>query len=53
MNLQNTSTLAADKAIALKALTGIFNDRDFSLFDQIFAPDYIQHNPPSQPAVQV
>lgn len=45
MNLQNASTLATNKAIALKALTGVFNDRDFTLFDQIFAPDYIQHNP--------
>jgi predicted SnoaL-like aldol condensation-catalyzing enzyme len=39
------STLAANKALALKALTGLFNDRDFSLLDTIFAPDYIQHNP--------
>jgi predicted SnoaL-like aldol condensation-catalyzing enzyme len=45
MDPQNASTLAANKALALKALTGVFNDRDFSLFDQIFAPDYIQHNP--------
>ncbi len=45
MDPQNASTLAANKALALKALTGIFNDRDFSLFDKIFAPDYIQHNP--------
>ena len=45
MNPQSTSTLTANKALALKALIGIFNDRDFSLLDQIFAPDYIQHNP--------
>jgi predicted SnoaL-like aldol condensation-catalyzing enzyme len=45
MDLQNASTIAANKALVLKALTGVFNDRDFSLFDQIFAPDYIQHNP--------
>ena len=45
MDPQNPSTIAANKALALKALTGVFNDRDFSLFDQIFAPDYIQHNP--------
>jgi len=45
MNPQSASTIAANKALALKALTGIFNDRDFSLLDQIFAPDYIQHNP--------
>jgi predicted SnoaL-like aldol condensation-catalyzing enzyme len=45
MDPQNASTLAANKALALKALTGVFNDRDFSLFDKIFATDYIQHNP--------
>jgi len=39
MNPQSASTIAANKALALKALTGIFNDRDFSLLDQIFAPD--------------
>lgn len=45
MNPQSASTVAANKALVLKALIGIFNDRDFSLLDQIFAPDYIQHNP--------
>jgi len=39
------STLSANKALAIKALTGFFNDRDLSLLDTIFAPDYIQHNP--------
>jgi predicted SnoaL-like aldol condensation-catalyzing enzyme len=37
--------LAANKALALKALTGIFNDRDAALLDTLFASDYIQHNP--------
>ena len=45
MDPQSTSTLADNKALALKALTGVFNNRDFSLLDKIFAPDYIQHNP--------
>jgi predicted SnoaL-like aldol condensation-catalyzing enzyme len=45
MDPQKASTLAANKALALKALIGVFNDRDFSLFDKIFAADYIQHNP--------
>ena len=39
------STLSANKALVLKALTGLFNDRDLSLLDTIFAADYIQHNP--------
>jgi predicted SnoaL-like aldol condensation-catalyzing enzyme len=39
------SSLSANKALVLKALTGLFNDRDLSLLDTIFAPDYIQHNP--------
>jgi predicted SnoaL-like aldol condensation-catalyzing enzyme len=45
MNPQSASTLAANKALALKALTGLFNDRDFTLLETIFAPVYIQHNP--------
>ena len=45
MTTQSASTLAANKALVHKALIGIFNDRDFSLLDKIFAPDYIQHNP--------
>jgi predicted SnoaL-like aldol condensation-catalyzing enzyme len=39
------STLSANKALVLKALIGLFNDRDLSLLDTIFAADYIQHNP--------
>ncbi len=33
------------KHIALRALTGAFIDRDPSVVDRYFAPDYIQHNP--------
>jgi predicted SnoaL-like aldol condensation-catalyzing enzyme len=39
------SNPAANKALALKALTGLFNDRNFTLLDTLFAPVYIQHNP--------
>jgi predicted SnoaL-like aldol condensation-catalyzing enzyme len=35
---------AANKALALKALTGLFNDRDITLLDTLFAENYIQHN---------
>ena len=31
--------------IALRALTGAFIDRDPSVVERYFAPDYIQHNP--------
>jgi predicted SnoaL-like aldol condensation-catalyzing enzyme len=33
------------KQIALRALTGAFIDRDPSVMERYFAPDYIQHNP--------
>ena len=33
------------KHIALRALTGAFIDRDPSVVERYFAPDYIQHNP--------
>jgi predicted SnoaL-like aldol condensation-catalyzing enzyme len=33
------------KKIALLALTGAFIDRDPSIVERCFAPDYIQHNP--------
>ncbi|MBA1145114.1 nuclear transport factor 2 family protein [Mesorhizobium neociceri] len=33
------------KQIALCALTGAFIDRDASVVERYFAPDYIQHNP--------
>ena len=39
------SPLSANKALALKALTGLFNHRDFSLLDSIFTVEYVQHNP--------
>lgn len=33
------------KQLALRALTGVFIDRDPSVVERLFAPDYIQHNP--------
>jgi predicted SnoaL-like aldol condensation-catalyzing enzyme len=33
------------KQIALRALAGAFIDRDPSVVERCFAPDYIQHNP--------
>jgi predicted SnoaL-like aldol condensation-catalyzing enzyme len=44
--------METNKQIALRALTGAFIDRDPSVVDKYFAPDYLQHNPsiPSGPA---
>jgi predicted SnoaL-like aldol condensation-catalyzing enzyme len=44
--------METNKQIALRALTGAFIDRDPSVVDKYFAPDYVQHNPsiPSGPA---
>ena len=33
------------KAIALKAIRGVFIERDPRVVQELFAPDYIQHNP--------
>jgi predicted SnoaL-like aldol condensation-catalyzing enzyme len=36
---------AKRKAIVVEALTRAFNDRDFSVLEQWWSPEYIQHNP--------
>jgi len=36
---------ARSKAIALKAIRGVFIERDARIVEELFAPDYIQHNP--------
>jgi len=33
------------KSIALKAIRGVFIERDVRIVEELFAPDYIQHNP--------
>ena len=33
------------KAIALRAIRGVFVERDVHIVEELFAPDYIQHNP--------
>jgi predicted SnoaL-like aldol condensation-catalyzing enzyme len=33
------------KTIALKAIRGVFIERDARVVEELFAPDYIQHNP--------
>ena len=37
--------LAKRKAVVVEALTKAFNDRDFSVLEEWWSPDYIQHNP--------
>src|SRR5260221_6060058 len=45
-NIERRSVPMEDaKQIALRALTGAFIDRDPSVVERYFAPDYIQHNP--------
>jgi predicted SnoaL-like aldol condensation-catalyzing enzyme len=36
---------ARSKAVALKAIRGVFIERDVRIVEELFAPDYIQHNP--------
>jgi predicted SnoaL-like aldol condensation-catalyzing enzyme len=33
------------KAVALKAIRGVFIERNARIVEELFAPDYIQHNP--------
>jgi predicted SnoaL-like aldol condensation-catalyzing enzyme len=42
----------ANKALVLAAITGVFVDRDPTVVDRLFSPDYRQHNPqiPNGPA---
>jgi predicted SnoaL-like aldol condensation-catalyzing enzyme len=42
----------ANKALVLAAITGVFVDRDPTVPDRLFSPDYRQHNPqiPNGPA---
>ena len=37
--------VAKRKAIVVEALTRAFNDRDFSVLERWWSPEYIQHNP--------
>jgi len=37
--------MESNKEIALRVLTGAFIDRDISVVERYFAPEYVQHNP--------
>ena len=37
--------METNKEVALKALKGAFIERDVTVVDRYFSPDYVQHNP--------
>ncbi len=39
------SDLSGRKAVVVEALTRAFNERDFSVLEAWWSPEYIQHNP--------
>lgn len=43
--MTTSETLAANKALVVKAITGVFVDRNPAVADELFSPDYRQHNP--------
>jgi len=43
--MTTVNTTEANKALVLGAITGVFVDRDPSVLDRLFSPDYRQHNP--------
>ena len=43
--MDSTDKSERNKAIALKAIRGVFIERDARTVEELFAPDYIQHNP--------
>src|SRR5258707_10545934 len=47
-----SSQAEANKALVLAAITGVFVDRDPTVLDRLFSPNYRQHNPqiPNGPA---
>ena len=40
-----SDTVAANKALVLKAITGVFVDRNPAVLDELFSSNYRQHNP--------
>ena len=43
--MATSDTVAANKALVLRAITGVFVDRNPAVLDELFSPDYRQHNP--------
>ena len=43
--MDRTDESERSKAVALKAIRGVFIERNARIVEELFAPDYIQHNP--------
>jgi len=43
--MTTSETVAANKALVLKAISGVFIDRNPAVLDELFSVDYRQHNP--------
>jgi predicted SnoaL-like aldol condensation-catalyzing enzyme len=43
--MTTSDTVASNKALVLKAITGVFVDRNPAVLDELFSQDYRQHNP--------
>ena len=43
--MTTSETVAANKALVVRAITGVFVDRNPAVVDELFSPDYRQHNP--------
>jgi predicted SnoaL-like aldol condensation-catalyzing enzyme len=41
----NTVNMESNKQVALRVLKGAFIERDATVVDRYFSPDYVQHNP--------
>ena len=43
--MTTSASVEANKALVLRAITGVFVDRDPAVIDELFSADYRQHNP--------
>ena len=43
--MTTSETVAANKVLVVRAITGVFVDRNPAVVDELFSPDYRQHNP--------
>lgn len=43
--MPNKTLEEANKALVIEATTRVFVERDFTVAEELFHPDYIQHNP--------
>jgi predicted SnoaL-like aldol condensation-catalyzing enzyme len=43
--MTTSETVAANRTLVVRAITGVFVDRNPAVVDELFSPDYRQHNP--------